>query len=177
MIDPAEFVIIGRVRKAHGIRGEVVVESLTDAPDAIFAAGRRVFAGTPNGNVARDRQELHIQRASPFKGGWLVHFAEIADRNAAELWRERYLLVPSDEVEPPAEGEVYVHELQGMRVRLEDGTEVGEISATFELPNGLLIEVKREGREPALLPYEAVVIDADRVLRVITIAPPEGLLD
>ncbi|MGH7671150.1 MAG: hypothetical protein ACRENQ_16830, partial [Gemmatimonadaceae bacterium] len=46
-----EFLIVGRVRKAHGIRGELVVEPITDAPDAIFAPGRRVFAGTPSGDV------------------------------------------------------------------------------------------------------------------------------
>ena len=48
MTTPA-FIIVGRVRKAHGIRGEVVVEPITDAPDAIFASGPRVFAGTASG--------------------------------------------------------------------------------------------------------------------------------
>ena len=47
------FIIVGRVRKAHGIRGEVVVETITDAPDAIFAAGRRLFAGTAEGDLDR----------------------------------------------------------------------------------------------------------------------------
>ena len=96
--------IVGRVRKAHGIRGELVIEPLTDAPDAVFAAGRRVFAGTVAGDLAPGAPTLTVRRARPFKGGWIVHFDEIADRTAAELWRERYILAPLAELPPPAEG-------------------------------------------------------------------------
>ena len=71
-----EFIIVGRVRKAHGIRGEVVVETITDAPDAIFASGRRVFAGTASGDLAKDRRELHVVHATPFKAGFIVAFGK-----------------------------------------------------------------------------------------------------
>ena len=98
-----EFYLVGRVRRAHGIRGEVVVEALTDAPDAIFAAGRRVFAGTRKGDKARDDQELVVLRSTPFKNGWIVAFDGITDRTQAESWRDRYLLLPEHEVEPPGE--------------------------------------------------------------------------
>jgi 16S rRNA processing protein RimM len=93
-----EFYRVGRIRRAHGIRGELVVELLTDAPDAIFASGRRVFAGDRHGDVAKDRQELRVLRASPFKGGFIVAFEGIPDKTAADLWRDRYLLVPESEV-------------------------------------------------------------------------------
>ncbi len=101
-----EFIIVGRVRKAHGIRGEVVVETITDAPDAIFASGRRVFAGTASGDIATSRQELHIKGARDFNEGLLVSFGEIADRNEAELWRGRYLLLPAAEV-PAGDGDFF----------------------------------------------------------------------
>ncbi len=91
-----EFAIVGRVRKAHGIHGELVVEPLTNVPDAVFAPGRRVFAGTVDGDPARDRRELVVEESRPFKGGWIVAFDSIADRNEAELWRERYLLAPRE---------------------------------------------------------------------------------
>ena len=119
MTTPA-FIIVGRVRKAHGIRGEVVVEPITDAPDAIFASGHRVFAGTASGDIAPNRAELHVKSARPFSEGFLVAFAEVPDRNAAETWRGRYLLLPANELPPPSEDEVYVHELPGMRVELAD---------------------------------------------------------
>ena len=93
--------MIGRVRRAHGIRGELVVETLTDAPDAIFAPGRRVFAGTREGDLSPDRRELRVLRSSPFKGGLIVAFEGIDDRTTAEQWRDRHLLVPDDRSERP----------------------------------------------------------------------------
>src|SRR3954470_22592223 len=143
MTTPA-FIIVGRVRKAHGIRGEVVVEPITDAPDAVFASGRRVFAGTASGDLAPNRAELHVATSRPFNEGFLVAFAEVPDRTVAETWRGRYLLLPAHEVAPPADDEVYVHELVGMRVQLEDGAPVGVVEETYELPQGLAIDVRRD---------------------------------
>ena len=178
--DPA-FLIVGRVRKAHGIRGEVVVELLTDEPDAIFASGRRVYAGNSSGDLARDRQELHVRSVRPFNEGLLVSFTEIPDRNAAELWRGRYLLAPATEVPAPDEDEVYLHDLIGMRVDLEDGTTVGTIEETYELPLGLAVDVRRappRDGETILLPWdERTIASVDRAARIIVVTPPDGLLE
>lgn len=182
MTTPApEFLIVGRVRKAHGIRGEVVVELLTDEPDAIFASGRRVFAGNAVGDLSRDRQELHVRSTRPFNEGLLVVFAEIPDRNSAELWRGRYLLAPADEVPAPDEDEVYIHDLIGMRVDLEDGATIGTVEEVYELPLGLAVDVRRvaprEG-ETILLPWDdRTVASIDREARVIVVTPPDGLLE
>ena len=82
--------IVGRVRRAHGIRGELVVEPMTDAPDAVFAPGRRVLAGTVDGDPSADGRALVVEESRPFKGGgWIVAFVGISDRNEAERWRER----------------------------------------------------------------------------------------
>ena len=174
----AEFVIVGRVRKAHGIRGELVVEPITDAPERIFAPGQRVFAGTVRGDLAPDRRELHVDRATPFKEGLIVTFREITDRTAAELWRNRFFLVPAGEVPPLDEGEVYVHELVGMRALLESGDTLGEVAEVYELPQGLAIDVRRsDGGGTVLLLYEQSVLSVDRDARTLTVTVPEGLLD
>ena len=174
----AEFVIVGRVRKAHGIRGELVVEPITDTPERIFAPGQRVFAGTVRGDLAPDRRELHVERATRFKEGFIVAFREIADRTAAEQWRNRFFLVPPGEVPPLDEGEVYVHELVGMRALLDTGVALGEVSEVYELPHGLAIDVKRaDGRGTVLLLYEQSVISVDREARTLTVTVPDGLLD
>jgi 16S rRNA processing protein RimM len=173
---PPELIIVGRVRKAHGIRGDLVVEPITDEPDAVFAPGRRVLAGTATGDRAKNGQELHILSASPFKGGLIVHFDGLDDRTEAELWRDRYLLLPSDELTPLGDDEVYVHELPGMRVELESGEIVGTVLDTYELPQGLTLDVQRE-RGTVMIPYDRIVTSVDRDARVITIDPPEGLLD
>jgi 16S rRNA processing protein RimM len=180
MTQPA-FIIVGRVRKAHGIRGEVVVETITDAPDAIFASGRRVFAGTVAGDLAPARQELHVGSVRPFNEGLLVGFTEVPDRNAAELWRGRYLLVPADELPPPDAEQVYVHELVGMRVELPSGEQVGTVDETYELPHGLAIDVRRvpprETETVMLLYDERTVASVDKAARVIVVTPPDGLVE
>lgn len=173
-----EFYVVGRVRRAHGIRGELVVEALTDAPDAIFAAGRRVFVGNRDGDAARDHPELQIVRSSPFKGGLIVAFEGISDRSTAEKWRDRYLLIPESEIEPPSEGEVFIHDLLGMRVVRPSGEEVGEVMEVLELPQGLVIEVRRSGAKSVLLPFnDQTVTRVDTRERVIEVDPIEGLLD
>ena len=178
--DPA-FIIVGRVRKAHGIRGEVMVETITDEPDAIFASGRRVLAGTPAGDLAPDRLELHIRSARPFNEGRLVGFAEVVDRNAAERWRGRYLLLPVAEVPAPSDDEIYVHELVGMRVELVGGQPVGTVDEVYELPLGLAIDVRRiapRETETVLLPYDdRTIASVDKSARVIVVTPAEGLVE
>jgi 16S rRNA processing protein RimM len=180
MTSPA-FIIVGRVRKAHGIRGEVVVEMLTDAPDAVYAPGRRVFAGNTAGDLAPKSLELHIETARPFNEGLLVSFTEIADRTAAELWRGRYLLLPDTELPARREDEVYVHELLGMRIELESGELVGEIVDSYELPQGLAIDVRRapprDGETVLLLFDDQTVASVDRDARIVVVTPPEGLLE
>jgi 16S rRNA processing protein RimM len=165
------------VRRAHGIRGELAVELITDMPDVVFAPGARVFAGTTAGDPAPERLELHIVRAAPFKGGIIVSFREITDRTEAERWRDRYLLVPAAEVQPPEGDEVYVHELIDMRVILPSGQEVGRVIDVYELPQGLTLDVRRAAGT-VMLPFsDRVVTRVDRQQRLITVDPPEGMLD
>jgi 16S rRNA processing protein RimM len=177
MVSP-ELVIVGRIRKAHGIRGEVVVEPITDAPDAVFAPGRRVFAGTTTGDRARDGSELSVTEARPFREGLLVRFDTIPDRTTAELWRDRYLLLPAAELEPPGEDEVYIHDLVGMRVVLSSGEDLGTVNEVYELPQGLGLDVALASGGSVVLGFrpEVVkrVIAADRLIEV-ELAP--GTLD
>jgi 16S rRNA processing protein RimM len=168
--------IVGLIRNAQGIRGEVVIEPLTDAPDAVFASGRRVFIGDASGNSTRDRT-LTVGAMRPFKGGFMVKFNEIADRNAAELLRGRYVFSPFDELEPPGEDEVYLHELIGMKVALETGEEMGDVKAYYELPQGLTLEVGT-GKGDVLVPYRAEIVDrVDSDARVIYVKSDSGIFD
>ena len=177
-MESPEFAIVGRIRKAHGIRGEVVVEPLTDAPDAVFAPGRRVFAGTASGDRARDGAELAVDTVRPFREGLLVRFDRIPDRTAAELWRDRYLLLPVAELAPLADGEVYIHDLVGMKVVLASGEPLGAVLEVYELPQGLVLDVKRDGGGTVMLPFSPdVVIRIDSAGRLLEVSPPEGILD
>ena len=173
-----EWVIVGRLRKSHGLRGEIIVEPITDAPAEVFSAGRVLFAGDAAGDPLPDPPELTIREARPHMNGLLaVQFEEMRDRDEASRWTNRYLLVPGSELQPPAEGEVYLHELEGMEVVLESGEHVGTVSAVFELPQGLALDVKRESGT-VLVPFNEVFIrEIRRAERKVVIAPPPGLLD
>jgi 16S rRNA processing protein RimM len=172
-----DLVIVGRVRRPHGVRGEVLIDVLTDEPDAVYASGRRVFGGDIDGPVEDDAPTLTVVETRPFKDGLLVRFDEIADRTEAELWNGRLLLVPEGELSPLEEGEVYQHELKGMTVELSSGEVVGTVADVFEVPQGLLLDVARE-RGTVLVPFsDAIVLDVDRQRRVVRIDPPAGLLE
>lgn len=177
-MDAPELIIVGRLRKAHGIRGALVVQPITDAPAEVFAAGRRLFAGTVDGEPDPDRGELTVASARPLPdGSLLVRFAGIDDRTASERWRGRYLLAATDTLRPPAAGEVYVHELAGMHVERPTGESLGTVRDVLELPQGLALEVAHGGGT-TLLPFvDAFVQRVDRDARRIVATPPDGLFE
>lgn len=175
MASSSDFVIVGRTRKVHGLRGELVVELHTDDPDAVFAQGRRVFVGSVRGVV--QPEPLEITSVRPFKDGLIAKFAGIDDRDEAELWRDRFLFLRGDDLTPLTDDEVYIHELKGMVVQLETGELVGTVLDIYELPQGLALDVSREGSKSIIVPYDHVVTAVDRDARLIRIDPPEGMID
>ena len=180
-----EYAIVGLIRKAQGIRGEVVIEPLTDKPDVVFASGSRVFAGTSSGDPAvihdlRGEEEiptLTISDSRPFKKGLLVQFEELQDRDSAELWRGRYLLARFDQLPPLEENQVYLHDLIGMKVVSAAGDDLGSVTTFYELPQGLMLDVGTP-RGSVLIPYRPeLVIRTDIEARTIVINDTPGLMD
>jgi 16S rRNA processing protein RimM len=180
-----EYAIVGLIRKAQGIRGEVVVEPLTDKPNVVFASGSRVFAGTTDGELAvvhdvKGEEEiptLTITSSKPFKKGLIVQFEELRDRDSAELWRGRYLLAPFSELPPLKEDEVYLHDLSDMKVVSPTGAEIGTVTSFYELPQGIMLDVKTS-RGSVLIPYRAeIIVRTDLETRTIVMDDKLGLLD
>lgn len=175
--DQPSLVIVGRIRRAHGIRGELVVEVMTESPDAIFAPGARVLGGTVNGDRSPDGQQLTVSEARPFKDGLLVRFSDLPDRTSAERWRDRFLLVPADEIDAPADDEVFIHDLVGLEVVRADGSSVGRVIGTVETGAGLLLEIRR-ARDMVLMPYELEFIqEIDLEGGRMVVDPPAGMFD
>jgi 16S rRNA processing protein RimM len=169
--------IVGLIRNAQGIRGEVVIEPLTDEPDAVFASGRRVYAGAANESNPADDKTLSVESMRPFKGGLMVKFAEIPDRNEAELLRGWYVFAPFDELTPLADGEVYLHDLIGMKTVLDSGEQMGEVIAYYELPQGLTLEVKT-AKGNVLVPYRPEVVDhVDPEEKQVVVKSDVGIFD
>ncbi len=177
-----EYVLVGRVRKAHGLRGEVVIEPFTDEPAAVFAAGRRVFVGTAAGELAAGAPVLQMERVRPpgGAGGWIVKPAGVDTRTDAERWRGRWLLLPRTELPEPEEGQVYLDDLVGVAVIEEggEGKSLGTIGEVYELPQGIVLDVVREGRTVVCLPFsDDVVKELDVEAKRMVVAVPPGLLD
>jgi 16S rRNA processing protein RimM len=184
MTEP-EYAIVGLIRKAQGIRGEVVIEPLTDKPDVIFASGSRVFAGTPDGDLAvvrdvkgeEETPTLTVAGSKPFKKGLIVQFEELQDRDSAELWRGRYLLAPFSELPPLQEDQVYLHDLMGMSVVSATGERLGAVTTFYELPQGIMLDVQTASGS-VMIPYRPeIIVRTDIEARTIVVNDTLGLLD
>lgn len=151
---------VGRVARAHGLRGDVVIAPITNRSER-FEAGAVLHAG--------DRT-LDIVRSRPQGDQFVVHFEGVDDRNAAEALRGTLLCAEPLGAGP--DGELWVHELIGCEVVETDGTVRGRVGAVQENPAHDLLVLD----DGALVPM-VFVVDHDVLARRIVIDPPAGLFD
>ena len=171
----ARHLVVGRLRKPHGLKGDLTLFPITDAPETVFAPGRSVWLVGLDGQTVAG--PVTIERSCSYHREWLVKFAGADRREAIDPWRGLFLAVPAAELAPPEGDEVYLHELDGFAVRLPDETPLGLVSAVYELPAGLMIEVQGPKRE-FLLPYKKEFVrQVDRAGRRLVVTPPEGLIE
>jgi 16S rRNA processing protein RimM len=168
-------VIVGRLRKPHGLKGDCTLFPLTDTPEIVFAPGREVWVVDIAGETTAG--PLSIERSRSYHREWLVKFTGVDNRETLEPLRGQFLGAPQESLTPLSGEEVYLHELDGFAVRLADDTPLGLVSAIYELPSGLMIEVQGPKRE-FLLPYKKEFVQqVDRAGRRLVVSPPEGLID
>ncbi len=167
--------VVGRVVRAHGITGELVVEVRTDDPDTRFAAGTRLRARPKNG----PERAYVVESAREHSGRLLVRLTDVADRNAADALRGNLFLVDSEEL-PPIDDpdEFYDHQLEGLRVVTTDGRLVGNVNEVLHTGAGELLSVTSETGAEVLVPFVgAIVTEVSLENQTIEIDPPEGLLE
>ena len=166
--------VVGRVVKSHGIRGELVVDVRTDEPELRFARGSVLRGRLPRGGGERG---FPATAAREHAGGLLVSLDGIAGRDAADALRGTLFLIDSSEVEPSDDpDEFYDHELEGVPVQLADGAEVGVVESVLHMPGGELLSVRTPDKREVLIPFVREIVPT--VTReLIVIDPPEGLLD
>jgi len=173
--DGGRHIVVGRLRKPHGLKGDTTLFPLTAEPERLLAPGAEVWLVGLDGEVVAG--PVTIERSRSYHREWLIKFVGADGREALEPWRGLFLAVPPERITPPAEDEVYLHELAGFSVRLPDGTPLGLVSSLYEMPSGLMIEVQGPKRE-FLLPYKKEFVRAvDREGRRLVVTPPEGLLE
>ena len=169
---------VGRVVKAHGITGEVVIEVRTDDPDRRFAPGNSLCLRQPRqGGAGRG---YVVEAVRDHGNRLLVRLAGVADRDAADALRGGLLVVDSAQL-PPIEDpdEYYDHQLEGLRVRTTTGQNLGTVAEVLHTAGGELLAVKPDhGRDELLVPFvSAIVTSVSLDAQTVEIDPPDGLLD
>ncbi|MET8268487.1 ribosome maturation factor RimM [Micromonospora arida] len=196
--------VVGRIGKPHGVRGEVTVEVRTDEPEARFAPGtvlrtepgakpppaRNTVPGAEPGATPppasdepgvpfRVPAELTIEEARFHQGRVLIAFDGILDRNTAEALRGTLLVVDSAEVAPPDDPEEFHdHQLVGLAVVTPAGERLGEVARIDHAPSSDLLVLRRPEGGTALIPFvRAIVPEVDLAGGRVIVDPPAGLLD
>ncbi|MEV0001991.1 ribosome maturation factor RimM [Micromonospora sp. NPDC050980] len=175
--------VVGRIGKPHGIRGEVTVEVRTDEPEARFAPGS-VLVTEPGAvptepGAWRVPPKLTVESARWHQGRLLVAFSGVPGRDVAEALRNTLVGVDSADVDAPADPEEFHdHQLVGLAVVTPDGERLGEVDRIDHAPASDLLVVRRPEGRTALIPFvKAIVPEVDLAGGRVVVDPPGGLLD
>ncbi|QKW09452.1 ribosome maturation factor RimM [Streptomyces sp. NA04227] len=165
--------VVARIGRAHGIKGEVTVEVRTDEPELRLGPGARLT--TDPASVG----PLTIESGRVHSGRLLLRFVGVADRTAAEALRNTLLIADVDPEQLPEDPEeFYDHQLIDLDVVTTDGTEIGRITEISHLPSQDLFIVERPDGSEVLIPFvEEIVTDIDLGEQRAVIDPPPGLID
>jgi 16S rRNA processing protein RimM len=168
--------IVGRIVRPHGIRGEVLVDVRTDEPEARFVPGRALVTdATPAGVPA----SLTIESVRSHQGRLLVVFDGVYDRDVAEGLRGVLLCVDSADVAAPEDPDEFLdHQLVGLRAVTPAGETLGEVASIDHAPAADLLVLRRPAGGTALVPFvKAIVPEVDLAGGRVVVDPPEGLLE
>ncbi|MEV0302325.1 ribosome maturation factor RimM [Streptomyces prasinus] len=165
--------VVARIGRAHGIKGEVTVEVRTDEPELRLGPGA-VLATDP-----ASAGPLTIETGRVHSGRLLLRFEGVRDRTGAEALRNTLLIAEIDPDERPEEDdEYYDHQLIDLDVVTRDGQPVGRITEIAHLPTQDLFVVERPDGAEVLVPFvEQIVTEIDLGEQRAVIDPPPGLID
>ncbi|MFJ3143303.1 ribosome maturation factor RimM [Streptomyces halstedii] len=165
--------VVARIGRAHGIKGEVTVEVRTDEPELRLGPGA-VLATEP-----AERGPLTIETGRVHSGRLLLRFENVRDRTAAEALRNTLLIAEVDPAELPEDPEeFYDHQLIDLDVVLADGTGIGRITEISHLPSQDLLIVERPDGSEVMIPFvEEIVAEIDLEEQRAVVTPPPGLID
>ena len=170
-------VIVGRIGRPHGIRGEVVIGVRTDEPDLRFAVGAILDVGrSPDG----DSEQLTVAAARWHSAQLLVAFTGVTDRTAAGDLTGSWVSVDSSQLPEIADPDEFRdHELIGLSVRTSAGDPVGVVTDVLHSGQDLLVVRRPDGEDgESLVPFvKAIVPEVDVQAGVLVIDPPPGLID
>jgi 16S rRNA processing protein RimM len=174
---PAVDVVVGRIGKAHGIRGDVTIDIRTDEPDRRFAVGTVLRAEAPRGSAA-PWATLTVAQSRWHSSRLLVDFEELVDRTAAESARGILLHaeIAADE-RPDDPDEFYDHQLVGLAAHDLDGTVLGEVTSVVHGGAQDLLAIRTPDGRDTLVPFvSALVPEVDLEAGRVVVADRPGLV-
>jgi len=167
-----DMVLVGRIARPHGVRGQVIVNPETDFVDDRFVSGATMWVRSSQGEEALTIASARVQNGRPviaFDG-----FARIED---VERLAGLELRIPEESLQALGEATYYQHQLVGCAVETVDGLLIGEVSRVDGGAGGSLLTV-RGAQGEVLIPFaQHICVDVDVEGRRIRIDPPEGLLE
>jgi 16S rRNA processing protein RimM len=164
--------LVGRIGRAHGIRGDVLIDVRTDSPDERFAVGSALRTDPPGVGP------LVVEAAKWHSGRLVVHLGGVEDRSSAEALRGTRIVVDSAAIPAPDDPDEFLdHQLIGLAAITVTGQPVGIVATVVHGPGGDLLVVDRADGGEALVPFvREIVPEVDLPGGRLLVDPPDGLL-
>src|SRR5687768_7451988 len=171
-MDWEQMVLVGRIARPHGVRGQVIVNPETDFVDDRFVSGATMWVRSSQGEEALTIASARVQNGRP-----VIAFDGFASIEDVERLAGLELRIPEESLQALGEGTYYQHQLVGCAVETVDGLLIGEVSRVDGGAGGSLLTV-RGAQGEVLIPFaQHICVDVDVEGRRIRIDPPEGLLE
>lgn len=164
--------LIGRIARAHGVRGALVVQSYSDNPGR-FALLDTVLIGPDESQVT----EYRLTHAGEGHSSVILALEGIATRDQAEELAGSGVFIPEDRMLPPPPGKHYVHDLIGCAVQAIDGTDHGIVTDVLLIPANDVYVVNDHGVEVLVPAVPAFIASVDTAAKRIVVVPVPGLFE
>lgn len=175
--DAESLLLMGRIWRPHGVKGEVKVYPETDDPERFVDLGTVYIGTTPNTAGKMDVESVRFQ--STKKGTIVVlKLAGIDSREDADALRKASVYASEDDLPSLKDDEFFLHDLVGLAVASDDGVDVGTVDDVLDLPAQEILVVRRSDGSSVMVPVVAeFIVEIDLVSERIVIRPIEGLLE
>jgi 16S rRNA processing protein RimM len=173
-MDAPKFLLLGEVLRPQGVRGELRTRILTDYPEYITERGSVYIGKSTRDEAAESYRVSHMRM---HKGYGLLKLKGVNDRNEADLFRGKYVMVRTEDAVPLEEDEIYLFQLIGMQVQTTDGDHLGTLNDVLETGANDVYIVQSKTYGEVLIPAtDETIIETNIDDNIMTVSLPEGLL-
>ncbi len=163
------YLIVGFLRRPHGVHGEIIMDLHTDFPERI-TTGRAFFVG-------ESRRQVILAQIRTHAKGMLVKFEEVDSPEAAGIFRNQWLFVKTTEIPPLPEGQIYKHQLYDLDVVEDTGRPLGKLTEIIETgANDVYVITDEQGHDVLLPAIPSVILNVDLDTRLMRVHLLDGLI-